>query len=104
MAVWQFPIQFVSRRKVLECFGQIPLLLSDYQIDENDLYDGVELPPKYEEVLGKLGKKIELKWLTYASNWGDYDKGTHLTIFNPMTTQTSVFSRFDCRQVGPNLC
>lgn len=94
MAIWQFPIDFVPKHKLIDYFGEIPNKIDEELYCQEDFFCGVELPQNYEEFLSFLGEMEKLKWTPNCLNWGDYDDGTHLSIDLQNINQPSVNARF----------
>jgi hypothetical protein len=95
MAIWQFSLDFIPRLKLIEYFGTIPKILDEDVQCENSFEEGVILPKAYEQILDLLGSSEKLTWIEDTWSWGDYNKGSHLTISRPNTVKASVFSRLD---------
>lgn len=93
MAAWQFDIEFISRKRLVERLGAIPRYFDFDVIGDYHYEIGIELPENYESILSPLGGGEPLGWLENMRNWGDYDNGPHITISDPSSDQTSVWSR-----------
>lgn len=94
MAAWQFDIEFIARKRLVEYLGAIPRHFNYDVIGGYDYAIGIELPQDYESILSPFGDGKPLSWLENTQNWGDYDKGRHITITDPNSDKTSVWSRF----------
>lgn len=93
MAIWQFHVDLIPTENLLRYFGTIPKMIDEGQ-DIDGLFDGVILPGDYESLLEGLGAKHKLAWAN-GLNWGDYDKGSHITIWNLGAENVSVSGRLD---------
>jgi hypothetical protein len=91
MAIWQFWVDFIPRKHLIDRFGLIPKMADSDLISE--LGEGISLPGNYDEILCPLGSGEPLEWLTNTRNWGDYDNGSHITIRDLDSVKTSVWSR-----------
>ena len=96
MAVWQFWFSLVPRSNLIDYFGKIPKVSDDDII--SDLTEGITLPRDYREILKALGSGDPLDRVSDSANWGDYDKGTHLTIFDLSTDRTYAWGRINASQ------
>lgn len=94
MAIWQFSVDFIPRKNLIERFGEIPRNIHEEILWKENLEESVYLPNNYEDCLHKLGEKEQLKWTYKSFNWGDYDNGTHITITFNDSNKASVFCRF----------
>ena len=94
MAIWQFSVEFIPRKNLIERFGKIPETIDEEILCKENLEEGVELPPDYESFLSTLGEKEHLHWVDNL-NWGNYDHGTHITIDHREENKVTVFARFD---------
>jgi hypothetical protein len=94
MAIWQFSIDFIPRKNLINRFGEIPKTIDDEILWKVNLEVGVNLPNDYESFLNSLGEKEQLKWTEESYNWGDYNNGTHLTISFNRQNQVAIFCRF----------
>lgn len=92
MAIHQFHVDLIPTEHLLKYFGNIPKILIDDDQAIDGLFEGIVLPEDYESILDGLGTKHKLSW-TDALNWGDYDRGSHITIWNPGAETVSVSGR-----------
>ncbi|MGI9056215.1 MAG: hypothetical protein ACR2F2_10490 [Pyrinomonadaceae bacterium] len=94
MAIWQFSIEFIPRKKLINYFGQIPDEIDEEIYWKEDFKSGVLLPVDYEVLLNSLAQKEKLKWTKASYNWGDYDDGTHITINLENKNEVDIYARF----------
>jgi len=94
MAIWQFSVDFIPRKNLIQRFGKILKTIDDEVLWKENLEEGVDLPNNYENFLNCLGEREKLKWTQKSFNWGDYDNGTHITINCENENKISVFCRF----------
>ncbi len=94
MAIWQFAIDFIPRKKLIKRFGEIPKTIDEEILWKENLEEGIDLPIHYENFLNRLGEKEILKWTEKSFNWGDYDNGNHITIDCKEKNKVSAFCRF----------
>lgn len=102
MAIWQFTIDFISRKNLIRRFGEIPKTIDDEILWKENLEEGVELPNDFENFLNQLGEKEILEWRNNSYNWGDYDDGTHITIDFNDWDNSSVYCRFNVGDLDIN--
>jgi len=98
MAVWQFSLEFIPRRNLIESFGSIPDHLAEEDIWSKDLEKGVQLPADFAKLLTSFGQQDGLHWKGDSLNFGDYDSGSHVTVYDPQTQKTVVFARLHAGQ------
>jgi len=96
MAVWQFRFSLVPRTRLIEHFGEIPKVSDDDII--SDLAEGIRLPRDYREILKPLGSGDPLNRVSDSANWGDYDKGAHITLFDVGTDRTYAWGRINASE------
>jgi hypothetical protein len=102
MAIWQFCIDFIPRKKLIQQFGEIPKTIVEEILWKDNFEEGVNLPNNYENFLRPLGKKGILEWRGNSFNWGDYDKGNHITIDVSDINKASVYCRFHVGEMDEN--
>ena len=93
MAIWQFSVDFIPRKNLVQRFGYVPKIIDEEILWKESLDEGVQLPISYEDFLNVFGTKEILKWTKQSFNWGDYDSGSHITISYEDKTKISVFCR-----------
>lgn len=103
MARWQFSIEFIPRRRLIDYFGEIPEKIDEEVYWKENFTEGVNLPEEYENFLISLGQKEKLKWTKASYNWGDYDNGTHITIDLQDIDGIVVNARFHVEEWDKNL-
>ena len=69
MAIWQFSIDFIPRKKLIQRLGQIPKVIDEEILWKENLEEGVDLPNNYESLLNHLGEKEILGWRGNSLNW-----------------------------------
>lgn len=102
MAIWQFSIDFIPRKNLIQRFGEIPNAIDDEILWKENLEEGVNLPKDFETFLNRLGQKEILEWRMNSYNWGDYDDGTHITIECNDKNKSSVYCRFNVGEMELN--
>ncbi len=95
MAIWQYNLDFMPRVKLLRQFGEIPSSLDNWEACDLGMFDGVRIPSNFQSLLTRLGKFTPLNWVPGSINYGDYDVGSHLTIYGLGTDTAHVSSRLD---------
>jgi hypothetical protein len=95
MAIWQYDLDFMPREKLLMQFGEIPSVLDNWVACDLGIFDGVRVPSNYQSLLARLGEFTSLNWVPGSINYGDYDNGSHLTIYDLGTDMAHVGSRLD---------
>jgi hypothetical protein len=93
MAIWQFSVDFIPRKNLINRLGEIPKTIDEEILWKENLEECVDLPNEYENYLNSLGEKEILKWAKGTFNWGDYDNGSHITIDCEDKYKVTIFSR-----------
>jgi hypothetical protein len=97
MAVWQFDVYLVPRRKisgVIESQGQ---RIHEEQFDATSWWAGNDLPPGYRELLAALLPRAA-SWSPAVELWGE-EAGNRIDIARDAEALDEVRARLDVRQL-----
>jgi hypothetical protein len=75
MAIWQFDLHLIPRRKLLACFGEIPAHLERDRWENTDLasWDAHLLPDGSVTLLDAVLPRMEQHWCRTVAAWGSYE-------------------------------
>ena len=99
MATWQFDIDLVPRKQLLDMFGEMPSILNEGMLDAATIWREQQLPTDCESRISKLLPQDQ-SWSPQIRMWGEEDGNRISLVYGDAGNREAISVRIDVR--NPN--
>jgi hypothetical protein len=97
MALWQFDLHLIPKRKINDAFNKPPYKIGRYVFDNTDWWSDFRLPHDYLKLLDSNLPQYE-SWSQDILSWGS-EEGNRIEMFFEDAKISSIFIRVDVREI-----
>jgi hypothetical protein len=98
VATWQFDSHLISRKKLVNLFGEVPSALDEEAFESVISWDGSPLPEDSEKVISSFSKEGK-SWSPEIRMWGE-ESGNRIDLSFDAGRIDSIFVRVDVRNLS----